>query len=80
VTIRTDIAEHKTYTMPPEPSLLVEYIAKTFGKVDFSLAYESGCCGFTAAHYFLMVGWNTTVVNPADIPTMNKNYSSRQIS
>jgi transposase len=39
------------------------------------LTYEAGSCGFSAARYFLNLGWNVTVVNPADVPRIDKqNY------
>ncbi|MBK6399617.1 MAG: hypothetical protein IPF75_15530 [Bacteroidetes bacterium] len=34
--------------------------------------YEAGCCGFTASRYFLNLGWNVLVVNPADVPRTDK--------
>ncbi|MFC6098093.1 transposase, partial [Flavobacterium qiangtangense] len=37
-----------------------------------NLVYEAGCCGFTAARYFLNLGWNVLVVNPADVKTGDK--------
>jgi hypothetical protein len=36
------------------------------------VVYEAGCCGFSAARYFLNLGWNVLVVNPADIKTGDK--------
>jgi transposase len=73
VTIRTDIMEHKTYSMAnPVPEQLYQYIENTFPNHETVLTYEAGCCGFSAARYFLNLGWELCVVNPADVPTMHK--------
>lgn len=75
VHMRTDISEHKTYTMPPEPLQLSDYVCTHFAGYEVNLCYEACCCGFTAARHFLSMGWNVTVVNPADIPRTDKqNY------
>jgi hypothetical protein len=42
------------------------------------LAYEVGCCGYTAARQFMEFGWDTYVVNPADIPRPAKLGSQKQ--
>lgn len=70
--LRTDISDHKSMTIPPKPDILESYVDQNFSNHEVHLAYESGCCGFGAARHFLNLGWNVKVVNPADIPTMNK--------
>lgn len=75
VHFRTDLFDHRGYTMPPEPMRLAEYIEGNFPGHEVYITYESGCCGFSAARYFKNLGWHTVVVNAADIPKMNKqNY------
>lgn len=74
VHIRTDISDHKPMTIPPKPEVLYDYVSKNFSEHEVNLVYEAGCCGFSASRYFLNVGWNVKVVNPSDIPTMNKQY------
>lgn len=75
VSIRTESFDHKTYSMPPDPDKLYEYVAAHFPSHFVSITYEAGCCGFSAARYFLNLGWEVTVVNPADVPRMDKqNY------
>ena len=73
VTIRTEINEHKSMSMPPDPDALFEYVHKLFPQHDVHLTYEAGCCGFSSARYYLNLGWNVTIVNPADIPVSNKH-------
>ena len=72
--MRTDISDHKPMTIPPKADVLYEYVSKNFPAHEVNLAYEAGCCGFSASRYFLNVGWNVKVVNPSDIPTMDKQY------
>jgi transposase len=67
VSIQTDLFFHKTYSMPSKPSDLYDYVAKHFPNYPVSLVYEAGGCGFHAARYFLNLGWEVLVVNPADI-------------
>ena len=37
------------------------------------MAYEAGCCGYNPARAFTSFGWETFVLNPADIPRPAKN-------
>jgi transposase len=70
--LRTDISDHKSMTIPPNTAILERYVFENFPEHEVHLVYEAGCCGFGTARYFLNLGWNVKVVNPADIPTMNK--------
>jgi len=74
ISIRTDISDHKTFTTPAKPEVLFDYVNTHFPGHEVSLVYEAGCCGFSASRYFLSMGWTVKVVNPADIPTMDKQY------
>lgn len=75
VSIRTESFDHKTFSMPPDPDVLYDYVAAHFPTHEVAMTYEAGCCGFSAARYFLNLGWAVTVVNPADVPRMDKqNY------
>jgi transposase len=72
VSIQTDLFFHKTYSMPSDAEDLYLYVQKTFPNYEVHLVYESGCCGFSAARYFLNLGWQVLVVNPADVKTGDK--------
>jgi transposase len=75
VSIRTDLFDHKTFSMPPNSDALYDYVADHFTRYQVEICYEAGCCGFSAARAFLNFGWSVKVVNPADVPGMNKqNY------
>lgn len=72
VHMRTDISDHKGFSMPANPDILIDYVLKHFSNHEVAITYEAGCCGFSAARAFLNLGWSVTVVNPADIPRMDK--------
>ena len=72
VHIRTDISDHKGFSMPADPEILIDYVLRHFPDHLVAITYEAGCCGFSAARAFLNLGWSVTVVNPADIPRMDK--------
>jgi len=75
VSIRTELFDHKTFSTPPDPEGLYDYVIAHFPRHDVSITYEAGCCGFSAGRYFLGLGWQVTIVNPADVPRMDKqNY------
>ncbi len=59
-------------TIPPRSEVLYEYVSNNFPEHEIQLTYESGCCGFEPASYFLIMGWQVTIVTPADVPTMHK--------
>jgi transposase len=72
VHFRTDLFDHKGFSMPPYASKLVDYVTTHFSEHEVSLTYEAGCCGFSAARYFLNMGWTVKVVNPNDVPRSDK--------
>lgn len=74
VHMRTDISDHKSMTIPPEEEILLDYVEEHFPDHSVSLTYEAGCCGFHTVRYFLSLGWEVLVVNPADVPMMDKQY------
>lgn len=69
---RTDLFDHRGFSMPPNQEVLYEHVNRTFPGHEVHLSYEAGCCGFSTARYFLNLGWQVTVVNPGDIPVANK--------
>lgn len=72
VHLRTDLFDHKGFTIPPLPQTLVDYVCSHFDGHEVSITYEAGCCGFSAARHFLSMGWQVKVVNPSDVPRSDK--------
>jgi transposase len=73
VFFRTDLFEHRGFTMPPEATQLLQYVQQNFPGYEVVITYESGCCGFSAARAFDSYGWKVVVVNAADIPRIQKH-------
>jgi transposase len=75
VHMRTDISDHKGFSMPASFEHLYEYVLSHFPNYEVHLAYEAGCCGFSLARQALNTSWHVVVCNPADIPRSDKqNY------
>lgn len=68
----TDLFSGKSFSMPPRPKVLKEYVVKHFPDYQVATAYEAGCCGYYAHRSFESFGWNSIVVNPADIHRKGK--------
>ena len=69
----TDLVEGSGHTFPPDTQKIKSYVERNYPKYEVSIAYEVGCCGYEPARAFITFGWNTFVVNPADIPRPAKN-------
>jgi transposase len=72
VSIYTDELFHKTFTQPPKPDILYNYLTKRFPNGTFYSVYEAGFCGFWIHDQLQSLGINSVVVNPADVPTKDK--------
>ena len=72
VTIMTDRLTHKTFSQPPQPKVLYQYLTKTFPGGTYHSAYEAGFCGYWIHNSLKALGVHSIVVNPADIPTTDK--------
>lgn len=73
----TELFIGKSFSMPPEPKVLYDYVEKNFSGHEVSTAYEAGCCGFSAHRSFVGYGWLSVVANPADIHRRGKEKYSK---
>lgn len=73
----TDLFCGKSFSMPPEPEQLLNYVLKHFPGFEVSTAYEAGCCGYYAHRCFVSYGWESLVVNPADIHRKGKERHTK---
>jgi hypothetical protein len=53
--------------MSPDPKQLRDCVLKYFSGYEVTTAYDAGCCGYYAHRSFESYGWESLVVNPADI-------------
>lgn len=80
VTIMTEKLTHKTFSQPPKPELLHQYLEKHFPGGFYHSAYEAGFSGYWIHNQLKSLGINSIVVNPADIPTTDKEKVQKEDS
>lgn len=68
----TDISAGKSFSICANPEILHKYVCKHFPDHQVTTAYEAGCCGYYAHRCFKGYGWESLVVNPADIHRKGK--------
>jgi transposase len=78
VTIMLDHSVHKTFSQDPEPKILYEYLRRNFPDGNYYSAYEAGFCGFSVHRELEKYGINNMVVNPADVPTTDKERKQKE--
>lgn len=62
----------KTYSMLPDPLALFERLRREYPDAEYRSVYEAGFCGFWIDRQLNQLGVKNIVVNPADIPTSDK--------
>lgn len=72
VSIHSAHLEHKTYSQPPDPQVLGNYLRRNFPGAQYHCVYEAGFCGFWIYDRLKEQGLDCLVVNPADVPTNDK--------
>lgn len=73
VTIRCEEMELKTFSMNPYPEELVRHLKRHYPGGTYRAVYEAGFGGFWAQRRLNELGCETIVVNPADVPTTDKD-------
>ena len=69
----TDLFSGSGHTFPPGSELIKKYVSRNYPGHEVSISYEVGCFGYKPARDFESFGWDTYVVNPADIPRPSKS-------
>ncbi len=77
VTILTKEFEHKTFSQPPKPEVLVGYLRKHFPGARYLCVYEAGYFGFWIHDALRQQGVDCLVTHPADVPTKDKERRNR---
>jgi len=77
VSIFTEHLEHKTFSQPPEVNVLVNYLKRNFPGAVYHAVYEAGFSGFWTHDSLIEQGVNCMVVNPADVPTKDKERATK---
>jgi transposase len=77
VSIFTQHFEHKTFSQQPDVNQLVLYLHRNFPGADHHVVYEAGFCGFWIHDQLKEKGINCIVINPADVPTTDKEKRTK---
>jgi len=77
-TIMLDQTPFKTLSMEPSAKVLKQYLEKNFPNSEYFSAYEAGFCGFSTHRKLEENGIKNIVVNPADIPTTDKERKQKE--
>lgn len=77
ISIYTDQFEHKTFSQPPEVGVLVNYLKRNFPGAAYKSVYEAGFSGFWIHDRLQEQGVQCLVVNPADVPTKDKERAGK---
>jgi transposase len=77
VNLRTDLFDHKTFSMDPDVWQLIRYVDRHFAGYKVKCCYEACCCGYSAYHQLCKAGWEVLVVNPPDVPIVNKQQQNK---
>jgi len=78
VTIMTEKLHHKTFSQDPKAEVLYNYLQHNFPGGNYYSAYEASFCGFEIHRRLNALGINNIVVNPADIPTTDKEKKQKE--
>lgn len=77
VFIMSKLKEHKGFAQPPRAADLANYLRSNFPGGSYYSVYEAGFCGFWPHRELLQEGINNIVVNPADVPGMDKEKKNK---
>jgi transposase len=77
VAIFLEQAFHKGLSVPADPEGLVRYLKRTFPGASYHTAYEAGYFGFWIHEALVRLGVHSMVVNPADVPTSDKERRTK---
>ncbi len=78
VSVFSRYGEYKSFTQPPQVDTLVSYLKRHFPGGEYHSVYEAGYCGFWIHDQLKERGINCTVVNPADVPTKQKEEQHKR--
>ena len=78
VTAMTENSLTKTVSQNPDAGTLYTYLQRVFPMGSYYSAYEAGFCGFSIHRELKKYGIVNIVVNPADIPTTDKERKQKE--
>ena len=73
VTIYSQEMSLKTFTQPPSPKALYNFLSVNYPGANYYSAYEAGFCGYSHHRELNKLGIHNIVVNASDVPKSNKD-------
>ena len=67
----------KSFTQPPDPEVLNNYLRRKYPGARYKSVYEAGFCGFWIHEQLTALGIENIVVNPSDVPTTDKEKKQK---
>ncbi|ANE52294.1 IS110 family transposase [Flavisolibacter tropicus] len=77
VTIQEGQVVLKRFSMEANADTLTHYVNKYYKGYTIQCCYEACCCGYHIYRSLSAAGWDVLVVNPADIPRINKQSTNK---
>ena len=74
VTILSESLSLKTFTQPSSAENLRSYLVRNYPGGSYHSVYEAGFSGFWTHYTLKEMGINNIVINPADVPTTQKEH------
>jgi len=78
ITIMVQGISCKTFSQNPDADILKNYLGKNYPNGNYHSAYEAGFCGFSVHRELIDQGIDNIVINPADIPTTDKERKQKE--
>ncbi len=78
VTVLFENSVFKTFSQDPCAEVLKKFLRKNFPEATYYSAYEASFCGYSVHRELEKAGIKNIVVNPADIPTTDKERKQRE--
>lgn len=78
VDIRNAEFNLENFSQNPDAPSLLKHLKKNYPGAYFQIAYEAGFCGFGIQRYFEKHNVNCLVINPADVPSSDKDRKRKQ--
>ncbi|MDF1882252.1 transposase [Sulfurimonas sp. MAG313] len=78
ISLLGEYLSYKTFSQPPEPGVLIDYLKRNYPGADYYAAYESGFSGFWIQEELQSAGVDCIVVNPCDVPTTDKERKQKR--
>ena len=67
----------RSFSQPPEPMALYNYLTNNYPGGQYECAYEAGYCGYWISERLEELGVSCLIVNPSDIPTTDKERQQK---